>query len=735
MSSLQRFHGIKILKAASSQVRLQILNHLFDKGALSYTELMGSLKMNASRDAGRFAYHLKFLLKADLVEADVETKKYFLTDLGKMVIDVADHIDRRTNKTKELLVRTSRFALEEFDANKITNSLIKEAKVPAELAHRVAKEAEKELVKSKTKYITAPLVREVVNAILVEKGLEEYRHKLTRLGLPVQEVAALIESKREKPLDMFDVKETASKAVLDEYVLLNVLPRDIADAHLSGTIHIGNLDSWVLAPEEVIHDFRFFLSNGLNLEKINTSYVHLPPPEDFQSALFIACAVLENACKEVYGMQTFAYFNVFLAPFVKGLQTNEVKGLLRHFLEHAKLSVHLTLELEFTIPNFLARKPAIGPWGKLTGTYKDFIEEAQLLASLLTEVFIEETAAKPSFNPMLVAKIRSETFEDARAKAILLRTHTLACERSLPLFANLLRGANVQSTFSGSGFLLRPDRARDWEIDTLRTGCLGTVTMNLPRVVYESNGDKAKFVQLLKEKLELCMRAVEVKHQALKRHGKDLLPFLMQEGNGDRYFRLESCSATVNLAGYKEAVESFTNHSLDDPKTCEFAKYLSEETVGFVLKTSRRHGRRLSINILPNARASERLARLDIERYGLGKTKFSGTRENPFYSTASKLAVPVTKTLSEFTADVQGSSRLNLEGLDMVDLGEVKCDSAELLKLTETLFRKNLAGFLAYDRKFTYCVNCRKSWFDKLPKCPSCGSVGSLTVIDQFGNV
>ena len=55
----RRARGMKVLKAVSSPLRLQILNLLFDKGALSYTELMNSLKMNPSRDAGRFAYHLK----------------------------------------------------------------------------------------------------------------------------------------------------------------------------------------------------------------------------------------------------------------------------------------------------------------------------------------------------------------------------------------------------------------------------------------------------------------------------------------------------------------------------------------------------------------------------------------------------------------------------------------------------------------------------------------------------
>jgi ribonucleoside-triphosphate reductase len=74
MSLPPRARGVKVLKAVSSPLRLQILNLLFDKGALTYTELMTQLKMNPSRDAGRFAYHLKFLLKANLVDW-IQTKK------------------------------------------------------------------------------------------------------------------------------------------------------------------------------------------------------------------------------------------------------------------------------------------------------------------------------------------------------------------------------------------------------------------------------------------------------------------------------------------------------------------------------------------------------------------------------------------------------------------------------------------------------------------------------------
>src|SRR5512146_3112635 len=260
-----RSRGVKVLKAVSSPLRLQILNLLFDKSALSYTELMNQLKMNPNRDAGRFSYHLKFLLKADLVEADVEAKKYYLTDLGKMVLDVADRVEKNAVKPRGMLVRTSHLTVEEFDANKIANSLIKEAKVPAELAQKAAKETEKRLTKSKTKYLTAALIREVVNAILVEKGYEDYWHKLTRVGMPIHEVTVLVES-REIAADSASAIRIAGQTVLGEYTLLNIFPRDIADAHLSGAIHIDSLGTWILKPIEVIHDIRYFLQGGIKLD-------------------------------------------------------------------------------------------------------------------------------------------------------------------------------------------------------------------------------------------------------------------------------------------------------------------------------------------------------------------------------------------------------------------------------------------------------------------------------------
>jgi len=723
-----------VLKAVSSTLRLQILNLLFDKGPLSYTELMSSLKMNPSRDAGRFAYHLKFLLKTDLIEADVETRKYGLTDLGKMVIDVADRIEKTSSKSKGMLVRASRFALEEFDANKIAGSLVREAKMSAELAQKVAKEAEKRLLKSKTKYMTAPLVREVVNAILIEKGLEEYRHRLTRLGLPVHEVTGLVEARSPTLQDAESIRNAAGDAVLREYMLLKTLPRDISDAHLAGHLHISSLDSWITKPSEVVHDLRFFYQNGLDLEKINAFQHSLSPPQNLESALSITLNVVMHAARETAEAQTLEYFNVFLAPFAKGQDHQKIKEALQQFILNLNQLMNTTLSLELSIPDFIADKPAPGPAGKPTGKYGDFAEEAQLLASMILDTLIEQSQSKPLLKPGITVKIRAETFADERAKALLLKAHRLVLDNGVAYFASLLEKGQEQTVFSGAGHKFMPDLNEDWETDTLRTGCLGSVAVNLPRIAYECEKDETKFLDLFRDRLEMAARALEIKHAALKQNGPRLLPFLLQNVGGDQYLGLENSSRLINLVGLKETMESLYGKNPQDEKAHQLLENVTQNVSDFTHRTGKRRTKRLRSSVLPDTEASERLAQLDIDRYGFGKVKYSGTRERPFYSTISIL--PLQETLAPTgpgPSDTKTMNRLRAGGgLTVIDLDGTEHKPDELLSLTKQIAESSTLEFFTYNRKLTYCSKCKKSWVGLLHKCPSCSATGTLTFYDRF---
>src|SRR5947208_13935368 len=94
------------------------------------------------------------------------------------------------------------------------------------LADGVSAAADERLFKFGIVYLSAPLIRELVNNILIERKLEEHRHKLTRLGLPVNDVTLLLREAGQKQLDANWVQKSAGERVIEEYVLLDSLPRD-----------------------------------------------------------------------------------------------------------------------------------------------------------------------------------------------------------------------------------------------------------------------------------------------------------------------------------------------------------------------------------------------------------------------------------------------------------------------------------------------------------------------------
>jgi anaerobic ribonucleoside-triphosphate reductase len=134
--------------------------------------------------------------------------------------------------------------------------------------------------------------------------------------------------------------------------------------------------------------------------------------------------------------------------------------------------------------------------------------------------------------------------------------------------------------------------------------------------------------------------------------------------------------------------------------------------------------------------ASVRLAQLDIEKYGVAKVKFTGTREKPFYSTTKRLSLAVGNfpyIPAESLEIEQKLKGLTAGGsLNIIDLESNEYKPEELMNLTEHLIKNQGLGFFTYNRISTYCDNCRKSWFGAVHKCPSCGSMSTLTTFDRF---
>jgi anaerobic ribonucleoside-triphosphate reductase len=735
MPRRRRKSGLKVLKAASSSLRMQLLITLVEKGPQSYTDLMKVLKLNPSRDAGRFAYHLKYLLNADLIEPDVDNKEYRLTDLGKTMINFTEDIQQQFFQRKKILVRTSRLAMEEFDRNKIVEALVKEANVPVFQAQKIARETEKRLLEFKTKYLTAPLIREMVNAILVEKGLEEYRHKLTRLGLPVYDVNQLIESTGATQQGVEAIHKAAADAVMEEYTLLNVLPRDIADAHMSGGLHLQNLGTWVLKPDQFMHDLRFFLQHGLSRGGINLEEPSYLPPKSLEAALLTASNVLKIAATETSGEQTLDFFNIFLAPFIQNVSEERVREGLRLFISNLNQSIcngnsiGASLGTELVVPDFLKETEAIGPEGKTVGCYGDFASESRRLASLLLEVMLQDDMHKPVFNPRLIIKIRPEALKDPQFASLLFESHKLAAETGLPYFANLCSPEQATASYTSTGFRLASDWREDWELDTMQTGSVDTVIINLPRVMYEAGGKENSFFRILDDQLEMALRALDIKYRTIKqREREQMLPFLMQKTDGDQYFRIENAVRLVSFVGLNETIQSFFDKPLKlDGETLDFAKktvsYLSSD----IDKYSKKPETRAALAMVPATDAAKRLAELDAEKYGWAKVRAQGSREKPFYTDLVALPLGVDASWKDRLRVEERFHRLTPGGhLAVVPLADEPQKPDDLLSVTREVAGNYGVGFYVFNRNLAYCSSCQQIFYGKLEKCPSCGSVNML---------
>jgi len=167
------------------------------------------------------------------------------------------------------MVRTSDGYLVPWSREAIVKQLLRET----ELAHRffgvpsitreeaeeVAREAEERIVRMRAKFVSAPLIREVVNNILLERSEERpvyaiYRNVLTRVGVPVYD-AYLIdigegyearENANLQPNPETSHKKKGDKVSKEEYLLL-MEPR-LADAHLKGDLHIHDLEYFGTRP-------------------------------------------------------------------------------------------------------------------------------------------------------------------------------------------------------------------------------------------------------------------------------------------------------------------------------------------------------------------------------------------------------------------------------------------------------------------------------------------------------
>ena len=627
----------------------------------------------------------------------------------------------------ELKVRTSRNRLEDFNKERIVQSLVKETKIDEGHARTIADEVEEHVGGLHLKYVTAPLVREVVNVKLLEHGFHSARNRYTRLGMPVYDVRQLIYSGSKENANIQHNPEAVHKIMGDtiskEYTYINILPPYLVDAHMSGDIHIHDLGYFVTRPYTFSHDLRYFLKNGIKIDGTGFFTASSGPAKRPDVAVLHAAKVLAAAQINSGGGQGLSFFNTFLAPYVRGMKKDEIKQLMQIFVYELSQAyvgrggqtVFSSINVDLEVPDFLKKVPAVAPGGKTEGTYGDYESETHKIFQALAEVFMTgDYQKKPFIFPHFEVHVSKKTSDED-----LLLLSELSSKFGTPYYVIHQDYMPKIISYQSCSYLM-PLNPTDDEIENgpIRGGAMQAVTINLPKLGYQAN-DEDKLLDILLQRMNSAREVLLLKREVLHKNiENNLLPFLAQKINGEPYYIPDRQSFILGFIGLNELAKTITGQEMhESPDSHKFGIKVINRMREITDEFSEKTGINFTLARSPAETAGYRLAQIDMQNFG-SKVFHQGTETAPYYTNSFHIKpaadIPVTERVN-----LESEFHPSLNGGAMSNIWLNNSDSEGLLQLTKKIISSKMQYF-TYTKDLSICNVCHKVSTGLHDNCPHC---------------
>jgi anaerobic ribonucleoside-triphosphate reductase len=580
-------------------------------------------------------------------------------------------------------------AMEEFNADKILQSLVKEAGMPVELAQKITSETESRLYKFQTQYLTAPLIREMVNSLLVEQNLEEYRHKLTRLGLPVFDVTQLLTRAGGDEEDAESLLHQTGKSVFSEYLLLEQLPRDVSDAHLNGDIHISEAGTWALIPDTIFLDLLSFRASGFNPKGRLPGVPMLQSPQNLEEAVNLVANITPLIKKEANQEIVYRNFLQYLSQFTRSRNKREIVDLLAKLFNQISSILQpmrkpsVTLQLDLYSKDEVGRELMSKTLDATLDAYKHYLEQVprpEIRILLATPHKSEDTAYLKSAAALIFHGGRVGFFPSGQKRSF--------------------RGINLD--------------ALPQDVQSDNVSVLHNLSINLPRLSYESNQDETYFRAKLAMLMGVASDALITRRRLLERvMKKGMLPAL---SFGSDTVSSDAMPLIMNLIGLDETLSGLNKEAAHTARADLASKILHTASQSAAEKSGK--SERLGIALIEEDGAAARLASLDTDRYGRANIQSLDRRG---YSQALSLTMEdlnnaeVMNRVGKITEAASGglSASLDATALDLRGIYNLVANASQKVQ------------FFKAQRIVTYCRNCGSKLPLKAERCGRCRSTAS----------
>jgi ribonucleoside-triphosphate reductase len=650
--------------------------------------------------------------------------------------------DFRDTTDMALFVRTSSENLANWNRERIVEALIRETYIDIDTAYAISKEVEDLIHNSRISVVTAPLIRELVNAKLIERGLEDARRMHTRLGVPIYDVDQLILRPNKENANVPHGPEatnlTLAERIKKEYALLSVFSQDVADAHMRGDIHIHDL-GFIDRPYCSGQSLEYLKRFGLNLP--NSIAIARPArhPDVLLAHMVKFAAALQSNFAGAIGWDAV---NIFFAPYLRGLTERDIRQLAQmlifEFSQQAVArggqAIFTDINLYWEIPKHFEDVPAIGPGGEFTGlTYGDYMDEAQKFVRALFEVYMDgDGIGRPFFFPKPLVHMTEKFFKTPGYEYFLNLICDVASEKGNTYFV-FDRGDTAKiSECCRLSFKLDAkdieDAKEPWK---MRYCALQNVSINLPRIGYIAKGDDGLLFSELNRRVEIAIKAHIQKKGFIERllsFGEEgPLGLLQMNRDGSPYLRMERASYLIGMVGLNELVQAHLGEQLHESNAAmKFGLKVIAHMKLLADRLGERYKMRFVLEQTPAESTAYRFAKLDLEQYDSRATPYIKgdlSKGEVYYTNSTYLNVG---------SPINPIDRVRLEGLfhplieggalTHIWLGESKPSRESLANFVIKTFRNTQNDQIAFSPEFTACIDCERTSRGIREICPYCKS-------------